>query len=175
MVKVFNFDNGFLSLSLTNPPIDCYLRLWMTATTHALVGAAIIHRFPHLGGLLFALFSHFPLDYLPHWDTIDNGRDRSLFGKLFVTGLDVLLGLGLVWFFFGGTIPSLILLASVFSAQLPDWLSAPYFFFKINFSPSRLVREFQAKYHHKADLPFGLLIQIALILLTFLLLGIIPL
>lgn len=146
----------------------------MTATTHALVGAAIIHRFPHLGGLFLAFLSHFPLDYLPHWDVVDTQPQRAWTIEFWATAIDVFLGLALVWFFLGGTTPPLILLAGVFSAQLPDWLSAPYFFFKLKIPFSRWVRKVQVEHHHKLDLPFGLLIQIAAVLLTFFLLGIIP-
>lgn len=147
----------------------------MTATTHALVGAAIVSRFPHPGGLALALLSHFALDYLPHWDVIDIKGKHSLVFELLTTVFDVLLGLALVWLFFSRTTPALILLAGVFSAQLPDWISAPYFFFRINFSPSRWMRAIQARYQHRLGLPFGLLIQIVIVLLTFFLLGIIPL
>lgn len=147
----------------------------MTATTHALVGAAIVSRFPHPGGLALAFLSHFALDYLPHWDVIDVRGKYPLVFELLTTALDVLLGLTLAWLFFGRTTPVLILLAGVFSAQLPDWISAPHFFFKINFSPSRWMRAIQARYQHKLDLPFGLLIQIVVVLLTFFLLGITPL
>ena len=147
----------------------------MTATTHALVGAAIIHRFPHLGGLLLAGLSHFPLDYLPHWDTIDTNTRRSLKAEFLITALDVLIGLGLVWLLLGPSTPPLILFAGVFAAQLPDWLSAPYFFFKVDFPLFRWVREFQTRCHHKTPLPYGLLTQIAVVFLVFLLLGIISL
>lgn len=147
----------------------------MTATIHALVGAAIVCRFPHPEGLILAFLSHLPLDYLPHWDPIDSNHKRPLFFNLVVTGLDVVLGLTLVWYIFSRVASPLTLLAGVFSAQLPDWLSAPYFFFDLDLFPSRQIREIQVKYHHKIGLPFGLLIQLAVVILIFVLLDVNPL
>lgn len=152
----------------------CYLIFYMTATTHALVGAAIITKFPNPWGLFFAFLSHFPLDYIPHWDTITNGRKHSKIFNFSVTAVDVLLGFILVWYFFERLASPVILFSAVILSQLPDWIGAPYYFFNINFYPSRIIFQFQKKFHHKLKLPLGLITQIITLLFVFMLLGIIP-
>lgn len=152
----------------------CYLIFYMTATTHALVGAAIVSRFPNLWGLLLASLSHFPLDFIPHWDTNTNGRNHSRISIFMATIFDVLLALSLAWYFFGRVLPKTLLFLTVIVSQLPDWLSAPYLFFDINLYPFRFIYEFQARLHHKLPFPLGLLPQIIIIFFVFLLLGIIP-
>lgn len=147
----------------------------MTATAHALVGAAIITKFPNPWGLLLAFLSHFPLDYIPHWDTITNGKKHSKIFNLLVTAVDVLLGFILVWYFFGRLAPPVILFLAVIFSQLLDWLSAPYYFFNINLYPSRIMYQFQKKFHHKLGLPFGLITQIITLIAIFLISGIISL
>ena len=153
---------------------SCYLIFYMTATTHALVGAAITSKFPNLWGLVLAFLVHFPLDFIPHWDTNTNGRNHSRISIFIATVFDVLLALGSVWYFFGRVIPQTLLLASVIVSQLPDWLSAPYLFLDINLFPFHSVYEFQARLHHKLPFPLGLLPQIILILFVFFLFGVIP-
>lgn len=147
----------------------------MTATTHALVGAAIVSKFPNPLGLILAFLSHFLLDSIPHWDTYTNGRNHSRIAIFIATIFDVFLALGLVWYFFGRVIPKTLLFLSVIVSQLPDWLSAPYLFFDINFYLFCFAYKFQAKLHHKLPFPIGLLPQIIVIFFVFLLFGIIPL
>ena len=146
----------------------------MTATAHALTGAAIISRFPNLFGLFLAFLSHFPLDFIPHWDTFTNSRRHSKTFCFITTTFDVLLGLFLVYHFFSKLVPLPLLFAASFFAQLPDWFAAPYYFFKINLLPFRFFFFFHRKFHHRLDLPLRLLTQIIVIILLFLLLNIIP-
>ena len=146
----------------------------MTATTHALVGAAIVSKLPNVWGFILAFLSHLPLDYIPHWDTITNGKKHSKPFLLFTTGIDVLLGFILVWYFFGQLLPPTLLFLTTVVAQLPDWLSAPYYFFSINLFPFPFIRQLQVKLHHKLNLPWGLFTQIAIIVATFFLCNVIP-
>lgn len=104
----------------------------MTASGHALVGAAITTLLPNPAiSLPVALFSHFAGDKLPHWDvmTDKNKTKRQIFLQ---SVIDVLLGFTLVGvifiYFWHAPNPWLVLLGA-FTAQLPDWLEIPYFFF----------------------------------------------
>jgi hypothetical protein len=161
---------------LTNFLSIATLIFYMTATAHALIGAAIVTKIENpLLALPVALLSHLPLDLVPHWDTITNGRQKPKIVILAQAGLDVLLGFALTWYLFSKVTPPLRLLGGIFFAQLPDWLEAPYFFFNIKAFPFYQVRVVQVKFHNKLSLPWGLLTQVAVILAIFLVFGIIPL
>lgn len=106
----------------------------MTATGHALVGAAIATQItnPYLG-LPLAFVSHFLGDKLPHWDPMtDKGKNQERIIK--ETVFDVLVGYFLVTvifiYFFHAQNPTYIFLSS-FVAQLPDWMEFPYAVFKL--------------------------------------------
>ncbi len=106
----------------------------MTATGHAIVGAAIATQISNpFVALPVAFFSHFVCDKLPHWDVMtDKKKSKSLI--VIESGIDVVLSLALVWLIFISflkfTNPAL-LFTSAFAAQLPDWLEVPYSIFKI--------------------------------------------
>jgi hypothetical protein len=148
----------------------------MTATAHALIGATIVTKIenPFLA-LPVAILSHFSLDLIPHWDTITNSCQKPKIVILAQTALDVLLGFVLSWYLFFKIIPPLRLLSGIFFAQLPDWLEAPYFFFKIKAFPFYQVRMLQVKLHNKLPLPWGLLTQVAVVVASLLVFGIVPL
>jgi len=106
----------------------------MTATGHALIGAAIASQVSNpIVGLPLALVSHFFADKVPHWDPMTD-KNKSFRLTMIQTVLDVLLGYFLVGImivlFWSNSNPIYILLGSFF-AQIPDWLEVPYSIFKV--------------------------------------------
>ncbi|HJX02116.1 MAG TPA: hypothetical protein VJ348_02935 [Candidatus Humimicrobiaceae bacterium] len=106
-------------------------------TPHVIVGAAIATKIgnPALS-LPLALFSHFILEKVPHWNP-HLGREKKKFGKVrgsttvFVT-IDSLMALSLGTFIASRTLPdtekAVIILIACFLSILPDLVEAPYFF-----------------------------------------------
>ena len=145
----------------------------MLATSHALTAGVILKTFPDPRiSLPLAFLSHFVLDLIPHWDfttyrgnhgalTLAGEKDR--FKLAFLAGGDVLGGLGLTFWIFSDLSPTL-LFATIIFAQLPDWLEMPYYFWGINFAPSRWVKKLQSKVHSRRRLPWGLLTQLLVII-----------
>lgn len=104
----------------------------MTASGHAVVGAAIATLIPNPAvSLPIAFLSHFAGDKLPHWDVMTD-KNKTKTQILFQSTLDVLLGFALVSLIFIHFLqvsnPAIIFLGA-FAAQLPDWLELPYFIF----------------------------------------------
>ncbi len=111
----------------------------MTLTTHAIAGAALASLTPAQPVLGFCLgfASHYALDAIPHWDyplysSIDPDRggalvlDRALFIDLFDIGCDLLLGIALSFFFFGGSGALLAIIAGIAGGIAPDFLQFIY-------------------------------------------------
>lgn len=134
----------------------------MTATGHAVVGAAIASKIPDLRiALPLALLSHFLGDALPHWDTGFYWKQKGMKRVFLESLVDVLGGYILVFLIF-----ILYLHASpinvylgVLTAQLPDYLEFPYFFLHIKLPPFTWVNDLQHIFHKKAPLPWGLMTQ----------------
>lgn len=144
----------------------------MLATSHALLGAALVKTLPDPQiSFPLAILSHFILDLIPHWDLATglNNRNhydikkRQTLQIIPWAVLDVVFGLSLVLFLFKDLPPSL-LLGAVFFAQLPDWLEAPYFLLGIRFPPSVVIKKFQGLCHAKLALPWGILTQLLIVL-----------
>lgn len=137
----------------------------MTATAHAIVGGVIAAGTPNLAiSLPLALGSHFLMDLVPHWDVGTNFDKRPKTVSAILAAIDVLLGALIVFLVFGGSVNPLNLWLTVFFAQSPDWIEAPYLFFNLNFAPSRIIERIQHKIHSRLDLPWGIITQIFLIL-----------
>ncbi|MBI3559203.1 hypothetical protein HY085_02300 [Candidatus Gottesmanbacteria bacterium] len=104
----------------------------MTASGHAVVGAAIATLIPNpVVSLPVALVSHFVCDKIPHWDVMTD-KNKTKTQILFQSALDVLLGfalVGLIFIYFLQVSNPAIILLGAFTAQLPDWLELPYFVF----------------------------------------------
>lgn len=138
----------------------------MTATSHALIGTIIAAKIgnPALA-IPIAIASHVVADAIPHWDTATN-RSKKTFKKLFIdTLLDVALGFYLsyllVILFFPKTDPGYVFIM-IIASQLLDWLTAPYYFFKIK--AFKFIYTFQKTFDNKLNLPWGLVTQIILII-----------
>lgn len=139
----------------------------MTATAHAIVGAAIAARIvdPAIA-LPLAFASHFVFDKLPHWDVMteaDHGNHKAIFIK---STLDVLLGFSLIFLLFGF---SPLILLGAFAAQLPDWLEVPALL-GYKFKPFELNYRFQHWVHDvwfdsRLKAPWGIITQLIVVLL----------
>ena len=124
----------------------------MTATGHAVIGAAIVTKIPDLRlALPLALASHFFFDAFPHWDTGTNWREKGLRKVFFDTLIDLGLGYALVFLVFilylHADFKTLILGVTI--SQLPDFLEVPYFFLHWEFFPWHRIYHFIHFFHKK--------------------------
>jgi len=141
----------------------------MTATGHALIGTVIAAKIgnPALAAPI-ALTSHFVADAFPHWDTGYHRKQESKRKFFTQTLLDVILGFVLSYIVIYLFFPSTNLLYAFFiilMAQLPDWLSAPYLFLDMDFVPFSSIYKLQKIFDHKLDKPWGIINQVAVLLL----------
>lgn len=134
----------------------------MRLSAHLLLRKFLIplSRFP------LALISHFGADAFPHWDTATNfkikGRRRLFVDSFIDVGISFFVPLASLLLF-----PETNLLYSyivVFFALLPDWLTAPYFFFGQKYPPFSWVYRLQKVFDNRLDKPWGIIGQ-ALVLL----------
>jgi hypothetical protein len=137
----------------------------MVLTTHSVVGASVakIAGINPLAGFVCGLLSHYFIDSITHWDyklkssnEADDPAERVLtIGKNFYfdllkIGLDLALGIFLVFLFFGKTVDPYILLSGIFGGILPDFLQFLFFKFKTShtyLSTIRIIMQgFQQKF-----------------------------
>ncbi len=144
----------------------------MTATSHALIGTVIAAKIgnPALG-IPLAIISHFIADAIPHWDTATNGNgkfklERNVF---YNTIADISLGFILSYLLIFFLFPQTNLLYAfilIIMAQLPDYLTAPYYFFAIKNPLFKSMYRFQKIFDRKLDKPWGIITQIIFLLLV---------
>jgi hypothetical protein len=145
----------------------------MTATGHAIIGTVIAAKLgnPALA-IPIAFASHFLADALPHWDTGTNRRKKSMIRFFTESFIDVTLGFVLSWLIIIWLFPSTNLLYAfliIIVSESPDWLTAPYLFFKLEVQPFLSIYKLQKKFDTELDLPWGVINQAAvLIALVFL-------
>ena len=137
----------------------------MTATAHALVGTVIAAKVgnPSLA-IPIALGSHIIMDAIPHWDTATHRKDKSWNALFLHTSIDgvfgFILSILLIYFVFPNTSYTYAFIM-IITAQLFDWLTAPYYFFGIKmFKP---FWKFQKLYDHKLDKPWGVVTQVVFV------------
>lgn len=144
----------------------------MTATGHAILGTIIAAKIgnPYLA-IPLALASHIAADLIPHWDTATNkdkkGKERVLVETLFDIALGFFLSYVILTLFFPNTNPFYALFI-ILVAQAFDWLMAPYYFFNINLPPFTWAYHFQKKFDNELDAPWGIITQVAAIILVLL-------
>jgi uncharacterized protein involved in cysteine biosynthesis len=139
----------------------------MTATAHALAGAALAVKISNpIIGLPIALISHFLLDLVPHWDFGTNWKKKTKRLLWLQSTLDVLLGFGLVLWLFSGRVDPVYLWIMVIFAQLPDWLEVPSLFMGFNVPPFSWIKNLQTTIHNRLQLPWGLATQGIVIILV---------
>jgi hypothetical protein len=148
----------------------------MTATGHALIGAALAMKItnPWLG-IPLAVVSHFVCDKVPHWDPM---TDKTKPMKLVIiqTIGDVLVGFFLVWAIFIALFhaPSpLYVFLMAFAAQSPDWAEVPYSIFHYKAWPFYYNYKLQSWAHDvlfdsRLKAPWGIISQAAVALLAIL-------
>lgn len=143
----------------------------MTATAHALAGAVIVSQIHNPAiSLPLAFGSHFLMDFIPHWDVITNGKNKSKARLVSEAVIDLTIGIALSYFFFGKFVNWQLLGAGILAAQLLDWLEVPYFLFDVKPFPLNYILDLHLKFHNRKDKPWGIIFQIifvtALIILT---------
>lgn len=151
--------------------------LLVTATTHALIGAAIAAKVPNpalSAGLIFS--SHFLLDLIPHWDFGSDWRSRPKFKTGLLAVADTVMGFTLTYFLFASKLPLEWLILAPVLANIPDWLEIPWYIFfahpkkrqpasgasileKFSFS----IYQCENMFHTKADRNFGILTQLGVL------------
>lgn len=143
----------------------------MTATAHALIGASLASRIANpLWGIPIAILSHFVADLVPHWDAGTNHRQKSMMRLRVEATLDVLLGFALVILLFRNFAQTnpVYLFSMVIAAQLPDWIEAPSWMFGFKVPPFSWLDWLGHKLQTRAQLPWGLITQIAVVVLFLL-------
>lgn len=144
----------------------------MLSTPHALVGLAIIQKFPHPAGVLFSFLSHFILDFfLPHWNphlyTEFSKAGRISSSSLKVIIIDGLSAVLFTLFFTAKQLPNLNLAfltgISAFTAVLPDAVEIPYYFW--NWKNKWLAKYvyFEHKFQANGSFFWGILTQLLVI------------
>jgi hypothetical protein len=139
----------------------------MLDASHALIGASIAKLVPHpYLGLPLALASHFLADLIPHWDLRTRKVKRSKTKIILYSLTDASIGYFIAYLLFAPSVSLWYLAAIMFTAQLPDWLEAPYHVFDWRFPPFSTIKKLQSKLHRKLDLPWGLATQILILFLA---------
>lgn len=145
----------------------------MTATGHALVGAAIGAQIANpIVSLPLALISHFLGDKLPHWDVMTE-KGKSWPRLLGESAVDVVVGfmaVGLIFLWWLRVPNPAEVLVAAFFAQLPDWLEAPYVLFKMRSPLTYYNYRFQKWIHDlwfdsRLSAPWGIITQAATVIL----------
>lgn len=150
----------------------------MTATAHALVSGAIAASIPNpFLSIPLSFVSHLVMDTVPHWDFGTNWRTRTK-SKTGATAIaDTILGFTLAYLWFGGKVESTsVLFACMVAGNLPDWMEAPWYIFFAHpkkHVPSKhasvwerltyIIYKTENVFHAKAQAPFGILTQIAVV------------
>ena len=143
----------------------------MTATGHAIIGTVIATKIgnPALA-IPIAFFSHFAADAFPHWDTVTNIKRKGKQLAILQTIADIAFGFILSYFilnFLSPTTSFSYAIFVIFVAQLPDWLTAPYYFLGITYF--KWAYTLQKKFDKELDRPWGIINQALLLFLLILL------
>jgi len=145
----------------------------MTATGHAVLGTIIAAKVgnPALA-IPLAIASHVAADIFPHWDTATNtskkGKKRAIIDSFIDLVFGFLLSYTIVFFLFPQTNLFYVLFLILVSQSL-DWLMLPYYFFRINFPLFKWAYKFQKSFNHSLDKPWGIINQIAVLVLIVIL------
>lgn len=136
----------------------------MTATAHALIGAAIAAKIvnPWLA-IPLAIVSHIALDLVPHWDAGTNKRKKTLEKFRMEAVVDVLLGFLLSYVIFWNRVDPVYMFIIIIASQLPDWLQVPTSMFNIKVPPFTWVYQLGHKTQTRMQLPWGLVTQIVIV------------
>ncbi len=141
----------------------------MTATGHAIIGTIIAAKFgnPYLAVPL-AIASHIAADMFPHWDTATNVRKKGKKRVFYETLIDIFAGFLLSYLIVISLFPQTNLFYVFFMilvSQSLDWLMAPYYFFNWKIPIFTWAYNFQKLFDNTMDKPWGIINQIAILLL----------
>lgn len=145
----------------------------MTATGHAVIGAVIAAKIgnPYLA-IPLALLSHIAADAFPHWDPATNAkkktRERLITEAAFDVAFGFVLAAVILGVFFPHTNP-LYAFVMIIAAQGLDWITAPYYFLRIKKPPFIWCYKFQKFIENRMDKPWGIINQIAILILLMVL------
>ena len=145
----------------------------MTATGHAILGTVIAAKIgnPALA-IPLAIASHIAADIFPHWDTATNkdkkGKRRVIIESFFDLIFGFLLSYAIIFLLFPQT-DLLYVFILIIASQSLDWLMLPYYFLNINFPLFRMAHKFQKSFNHSLDKPWGIINQIAVLVLIIIL------
>lgn len=158
----------------------------MTATAHALVGAAIASRVADPAtAIALAITSHFIMDTIPHWDMGTNWRDRSKSATGLLAIGETIFGFTIAYFLYQGNgIAPALLIATIIASLLPDWLETPWYIFFAHSKKnepgkkagvweqlSYQIYKVENNFHTKAQFPLGLITQVVTVLFFLILLN----
>lgn len=137
----------------------------MTATAHALIGGAIAAGVsnPPLG-LALAVLSHPLADMVPHWNFGVHWQKQSKLSLFVEASLDLLIGVVLTYVLFLSSTNWLYLAGAIFLAELPDFLTVPYWLLNWRFPPFNWIYKFQDSIQHEISFIPGILTQIIAVL-----------
>lgn len=136
----------------------------MTATAHALIGAAIAAKIPNpYISIPLAIISHIALDLVPHWDASTNRRSKSVLRLRTEATFDVLLGFSAAYLFFWNRADPVYIFIVIIAAQIPDWLQAPYVMYANKFPVFYWAYWISHKTQTRMQLPWGLITQIVIV------------
>jgi len=150
----------------------------MLELPHTVVGATIATKIPNpLISLPLAFLSHFLLDLIPHWNPSLYSETKK-FGKptqrstQFVV-LDTILSLGVGFFIASRALPNInqaiIIVLACFTSVVADVVEGFYFFLGIRTKFLENFIKFQHRYQGKAPIIPGIIIQVVVIFVSFLL------
>jgi len=145
----------------------------MTATGHAIIGTVIAAKVGDpLLAIPLALASHIVADAIPHWDTATNlnkkGRKKVIADSVCDLIVGFVLSYLLILFLFPKTNLTYAVILILVSQSL-DWLMVPYRLFNINFFLFRWSYKFQKLFDNPLDKPWGIINQIAVLVIIIIL------
>jgi len=145
----------------------------MTATAHAIIGTVIAAKVGNpVLAVPIALASHIIADAIPHWDTATNlnkkGRKKVIADSVYDLIVGFVLSYLLILFLFPETSITYALIIILVSQGL-DWLMVPYRLFNINFFLFRWSYKFQKLFDNSLDKPWGIINQIAVLVIIVIL------
>jgi len=147
----------------------------MTATAHAIVGTMIAARFVDpVISLPLALGSHYLFDLVPHWDSGTHLRQKSnrrFIYEAFIDGGIAFIVSGFVFYYLFQRTDFFYLYLVVGFSVLPDILTViTRFMFKIKNPLWDWNNRLQSKLNRRLGLPWGILTQIIVVGVVYILL-----
>src|SRR4030042_567742 len=144
----------------------------MLSTTHSLASALIVSRIPSpFISFPLVIIVHYIMDATPHWDT-GSGLTHGTKTKkkaIIDTLIDLAVAASTVFLVFQlGEKFSIKLWTGVILGISPDLIEAPALFLDYRPFPIKQLEEFHNSFHRRLKFPYGLIPQLFLIAIIFL-------